>query len=192
MEPLATGPTATWADYPALSTQQRIEILNGTVYAMTAPSLAHQFLCTRLCELLPAYFREKGCQVFTSPVDVKLSETDVVQPDLVVVCDRSQLQGSHIEGPPALVVEVLSLSSRARDRVRKLRLYAETGVREYWLIEPSDQVVEVLLLDGNSYRIVGPFSATDTLTSPSFEDLVLPLEQLFSTEFGLLLSNDDR
>ena len=193
MEPLVTSTsTATWADYQSFSSEERFEILNGQVHAMTAPSLAHQFICTRLCEILPSFFREKGCQVFTSPVDVKLSEVDVVQPDLVVVCDRSQLRGSHIEGAPSLVVEVISNSSRVRDRVRKLHRYAKAGVKEYWLIEPFNPHIQVLQLDGDGYRIAGSYESSDTLRSPSFAELTLPLEQLFTTDLEALITPQDQ
>lgn len=193
MEPLVTQTsTATWTDYQGFPSEKRFEILNGQVYAMTAPSLAHQYIVGELYVRLREQFQTQGCQVFTSPVDVKLSEVDVLQPDLVVVCDRSQLRGSHIEGAPSLVVEVLSNSSRTRDRVRKLRRYAQAGVQEYWLIEPFNPLVEVLALDGDGYRIAGSYESTDTLKSPSFPELTISLEQVFTTDLEALITPLDQ
>ena len=80
--------------------------------------------------------------------DSGLSEEDIVQPDLIVVCDANRIKPTHIEGPPTLVIEVLSPSTQAYDRVRKLRLFAASGVQEVWLVTPHPSLVEVLTLDG--------------------------------------------
>ena len=96
--------------------------------------------------------------MFVAPTDVKLSEEDIVQPDLIVVCDANRIKPTHIEGPPTLVIEVLSPSTQAYDRVRKLRLFAASGVQEVWLVTPHPSLVEVLTLDGASYRIAGGYT----------------------------------
>jgi Uma2 family endonuclease len=120
--------------------------------------------------------------VFPAPTDVKLSAEDVVQPDLLVVCDKTQLRETHVEGPPALVVEILSPSTVSFDRVRKMRLYARFGVKEVWLITPYPWFAEVYVLDGASYRLAQGFEKTDTLTSVIFPDLRIALEKVFDYE----------
>ena len=108
-----------------------------------------------------------------------LSHRDIVQPDRVVVCQREQITRTHIEGAPTLVVEILSESTALYDRTRKLRLYARSGVKEVWLVTPYPWLVEVLLLDGASYRIVETYTRTDQLESPTFPDLRIALDKVF-------------
>ncbi|MFT5128145.1 MAG: Uma2 family endonuclease [Rhodothermales bacterium] len=114
-----------------------------------------------------------------APIGVKLSDDDVFEPDLVVVCDREQMRSSHIEGAPRLVVEILSPSTEATDRHRKLPKYAAHGVQEVWLIRPHPSIVEVLSRDGETFRLTGIFRPPEVLQSPAFPDLRIPLDRVF-------------
>ena len=146
--------TFTWQDYRTWPDSERWELIDGEPFAMSpSPTDRHQLICVALVAGMAPHFRGKPCRLLVSPMDVKLSDTDVVQPDLLAVCDPNQFKGTHIEGPPALVVEVLSPSSELHDRMRKLDLYARYGVKEYWLVRPYPSAVEVLILDGPGYRI---------------------------------------
>ncbi len=145
-----------------------------------APTSRHQAIVGDLFGHLDQHLRGKSCRPFVSPIDVKLSAEDVVQPDVVVICDRSQLRETHIEGPPALVIEALSPSTHRHDRVRKLRLYARYGIQEYWLVQPHPPVIEVLRLSGNDYRIAGAYTDVETLNSPTFPELALDLREIFT------------
>jgi Uma2 family endonuclease len=170
----------TWRDYRSWSDDERWEIIGGEAFAMTpAPILRHQRIVTELNRQMANAFLDKPCSVFVSPTDVKLSEEDVVQPDLLVVCDESKMKRTHIEGVPTLVVEVLSPSTVAFDRVRKLRLYAVSGVQEVWLVTPYPHTVEVFALDGDEYRLAGVYGKEDTLTSRRFSELTIDLDRLF-------------
>ena len=176
-----SGRRFSWDDYRAWDDGERWELIGGQPFRMSpAPSSRHQMLVTRLCTQLSQHFEGRSCEPLVSPIDVKLSAEDVVQPDLVVICDRSQITETHIEGPPALAIEVLSPSSLRHDRVRKLRLYARAGVGEYWLVQPYPPVVEVLQLAGEHYRIDGAYTDSETLQSPTFPDLVLDLSAVFA------------
>ena len=171
-----------WDDYRAWDDGQRWELIGGESYCMSpAPSVRHQMVVGRLFGQLLQHFEGRPCEPLVSPVDVKLSEEDVVQPDIVVICDPSKNLGSHIGGPPDLAVEVLSPSSQRHDRVRKLRLYAASGVREYWLVQPYPAVIEVLELMGTDYRVAGAYTDTETLHSPTFPELALDLSAVFTT-----------
>ena len=132
-----------------------------------------------LAEPVRRHFRGKPCKPYVSPIDVKLSDSDIVQPDLLVVCDAAQIKRTHIEGQPALVVEILSPASTAHDRLRKTRLYEQAGVKEYWIVTPFPSLLEVFVLDGRSYRLHGVFGKEDALRSPSFPGLELALDQVF-------------
>jgi Uma2 family endonuclease len=182
MEPVPHPPRASWTDYQTWTDDERWEIIDGHPYAMSGPTTGHQILCTDLCFLLANYFKGKPCRVISSPRDVRLSEYDVVQPDLVVVCDKAQIARAHIEGPPTLVVEILSSSSIRHDRIRKARLYAAAGIQEYWILQPSPAMVEVLWLDGSSFRLHGAYSDKDRLVSAVFPDLEIELSELFPYE----------
>lgn len=168
-----------WSNYRSWTDDERWEIIDGQPYAMTAPRVSHQMVCGELYALLHAHFKGRSCRLFLSPIDVKLSEYDVVQPDLIVVCDRSRITETHIEGAPTLAVEILSPSTQRHDRVRKLRLYAKAGVQEYWLLQPYPALAEVLSLEKSGYRIAGSYTEADTLTSPAFPELALDLKEVF-------------
>lgn len=158
---------------------QRWEVIDGHPFAMAGASVAHQELCSNFHFALRQHFAGKPCKVFLAPLDLRLSEHDVVQPDIMVVCDPSQLKRTHVDGPPSLVVEVVSPTSLRHDRVRKFRLYATAGVKEYWLLYPDPPMAEVHLLDGVGYRTHGVYTEKDQLVSATFADLVLDLSSLF-------------
>lgn len=125
------------------------------------------------------WFKGKPCALLVSPLDVVLSEEDVVQPDLFVVCDKSQIKRTHIEGAPALVVEIVSESFSMHDRLLKLNLYARCGVNEYWIVTPFPSMVEVLSLANGKYVVQHVFGRDDTLISPSFPELPITLADVF-------------
>ena len=171
----------TWAEYQTWNDDQRWEIIGGETYAMSpSPLSRHQWIVSKLAGQLHPYFTGKACHLFLSPMDVVLSEEDVVQPDLLVVCDSNQIKRTHIQGPPTLVVEVLSDSSTVRDRRLKLDLYARSGVKEYWIVTPWPSLVEVLVLEAGVYVVRRVFDKEQTLTSPTFPELQVKLANVFS------------
>lgn len=178
MEQLRQVPV-TFAQYQSWTGDERYEVIGGEPFCMSSPSVRHQELCANLALTLGMHFRGKPCKIFFAPLDVRLSDIDVVQPDLMVVCNKEQLAANYVDGPPDLVIEVTSPSSLRHDRLRKLRLYAAHGVKEYWILTPSPPMAEVYLLDGPGYRTHGAYTEEDTLLSPSFPDLRLELESVF-------------
>ena len=144
-----------------------------------APLIRHQWVQQKLSCLSGNYFADKKCNVFPAPTDVKLTEEDIVQPDLLVVCDKNKIKRTHIEGAPTLVIEILSPSSITYDRVHKMQLYAKSKVKEVWLITPYPWLAEVYVLDGNGYRLSNSYEKTDILKSKIFPDLKVKLEQIF-------------
>jgi len=170
----------TWDDYRSWDDDARWEILGGEVYAMTpAPAIRHQRVLVTLCSRLEQHFRGRPCDVFAAPTDVRLSDDDVVQPDILVVCDPDRIKPTHIEGAPTLVVEILSPSTAAFDRSRKMALYARSGIKEVWLVTPYPWLVEVFLLDGAGYRLICAYQKEEILSSPTFPDLGITLAEIF-------------
>lgn len=164
---------------------KRVEIIGGEMFDMSAaPSTRHQHIVGELFFQFCVFFRGKSCKPFTGPTDVKLSDEDVVQPDLLVVCDKDQVTDSHVEGAPSLVVEVLSPTTYWHDRKIKMELYARAGVKEVWLVSAVPSGIEVFVLDGDSYRLQGSFTTGDVLVSPGFDGLEIDLEAVFDFPFG--------
>ena len=170
----------TWSDYRTWNDNQRWEIIGGDAYLMSpSPTSRHQRILGKLHKQMSRYFDGKQCELFLPPMDVVLSDEDVVQPDLLVICDRNQAKRTHIEGPPTLVVEIVSGSSPLRDRMLKLDLYARSGVKEYWIVTPWPSLVEVLVLQGDKFLVHRVHGKDDTLVSPSFPGLQITLKDVF-------------
>lgn len=140
--------------------RNRYEIINGELLVSPAPSLAHQLLSGRLFKTLSAHVDTHGLgQLLYAPVDVRLGPHDVVEPDLLFLTrdhfDEYKSKGA-IEGPPDLVVEIISPSSASIDAIRKAALYARAGVPEYWLADPERRTFRMLSLRDGVYRDVEP------------------------------------
>ncbi len=174
-----------WADYQTWNDNQRWEIVGGEAYLMSpSPSFQHQQANAELLRQMANHFRGKVCRVIAAPMDVVLSEEDVVQPDLLVVCDKRQIKRTHVLGPPRLVVEIVSASSEHLDRMIKMMLYARAGVGEYWIVTPWPHMVEVLVLRDGKYVVHGVFGKNTKLTSPSFPGLAITLKHVFDFPLG--------
>ena len=152
----------TYADYLTWNDDKRREIINGVVYEMAAPTLTHQrivmWLSNRLYNFIEGRNEERICEIFVSPVDVRLAKNQfddiIVQPDLIMVCDPAKLEDDRCcTGVPDMAVEIVSKSSAQRDRIIKLNLYRKAGVREYWIVDPEEKTVMVCLLDDGKYVV---------------------------------------
>ena len=137
----------TYAEYELIpEDRNRHEIIDGEHYVSPAPNIYHQELAARLYELLRTMFGSTGKgRVLFAPVDVELTETDIVQPDLLVVLAEhdSIVTRTRIIGSPDLVVEILSPSNPQADTVLKLEMYRRAGVGEYWIVDPDRRRVTV-------------------------------------------------
>lgn len=175
--------TWTYADYLTWDDDQRWELIDGVAYAMSpGPSASHQRLVLKLGSRFERHFSGKTCTPYIAPFDVVLDETNVVQPDLFVVCDRDKITDANVSGAPDLIIEILSPSSLMRDRREKKSLYERFGVREYLIVHPSDETVERYLLIDGYYGAPEIFGWTETLTIAIFPDLTLNLWEVFDKE----------
>jgi Uma2 family endonuclease len=150
----------TYADYRSWPENVRYELLNGTAFLMSpAPSRQHQELLGELFYQVRAGLDGKPCRAFIAPLDVRLpkgTEQDdsidtVVQPDLLVVCDRAKVDDRGVRGAPDWIVEVLSPATAAHDQTIKLAAYERAGVPEVWLVHPVDRVLSIYRLAGASF-----------------------------------------
>ena len=168
-----------WTDVQHFDEDQRWELIDGYPFAMSSPLTVHQVISMQLTASLLPLLRGGPCRLLAAPMDVKLSERDLVQPDLLVVCDPSQFQRTHIEGAPRVGVEILSDSSLRHDRLRKMNLYARAGVSEYWIVTPHLPMVEVFSNQNGHFVVAGSYTESDMLRSPAFPDWALELAPVF-------------
>jgi Uma2 family endonuclease len=168
-------------DYAAIPPDgKRYELLKGDLHVTPAPSPRHQWVSKKLQRQLEDYFEVRGIgRVFNAPIDVILSRHDVVQPDLVVVTDPAQISARGIEGPPMLLVEVLSPSTVVYDRAAKSRQYAAFGVPHLWFIDPVDRRLECFRLSGTTWQPVLDGEGQAVLAHPDWEDLTIRLADLW-------------
>jgi len=148
-------------DYYALPDDMRVELIDGVFYDMASPMPVHQIVALEICIHMSTYIKgKKGkCVPLLSPLDVQLGCDDrtIVQPDLLVVCDRDKVRQNVVYGAPDLVVEVLSSSTRRKDMSIKLAKYTEAGVREYWMVDPDKKKVLVYLLEDDDLPVIYGF-----------------------------------
>ena len=132
-------------DYYAWPEDQRIELIDGMIYEMEAPGFVHQRIAAVLLYKISAYIREYGgsCIPLTAPLDVRLDcdNKTMVQPDLVILCDKDRIKRWGVMGAPDFVLEVISKSTRKRDYTKKLQKYADAGVKEYWIVDPEKRIL---------------------------------------------------
>lgn len=181
----------TYADYLKWHLEEYVELIKGKVFKMSpAPLSQHQVLVHRLDVELGYYLKKKTCQVFPAPFDVRLSSnnlfadeqiTTVVQPNLCVVCDPTKIDKRGCVGSPDLIIEVLSSSTAKRDLDEKFHLYEESGVKEYWIVFPEEQVISVYLLNEITfqYELLKHFEKGEKLKVNILEDLIIDLDDIF-------------
>jgi Uma2 family endonuclease len=181
----------TYADYLTWDDDVRCELIDGFVYALSAPRRIHARLTLKLASWVNLFIeRRKGkCQTYHAPFDVRLSlngETaddkinTVVQPDICVVCDLSKLDDRGCLGAPDLIVETLSPSTAARDLNEKFYLYEATGVREYWIVYPDEKMLKVFILQDNGKFDEGAeYKKHVKVPVHIFDGLTIDLKKLF-------------
>lgn len=130
----------TLEDYYALPDERRVELIDGVIYDMAAPTTVHQMLAQQFFMDIALYIRAKkgACEVFIAPLDVQLDRDDrtMVEPDVLIICDPEKIRKKNIYGAPEFILEILSPSSRTLDALIKCRKYQNAGVKEYWILDP--------------------------------------------------------
>lgn len=185
----AAKDTYTYSDYSQWPDEERWELIDGVPYNMSpAPSRIHQKITGELFRLIANYLTGKVCEVYIAPFDVRLpkgQENDeqidtVVQPDLVVVCDRAKLDERGCRGAPDLVVEVLSPQTAGKDMKIKLALYERVGVKEYWMVDPGNKTVQVYQLETSGrYGRPDIYTGAEQVKVGLFTDLTIDLAMVF-------------
>ena len=173
----------TYDDYAGWPDDERWELIDGVAYDMSpAPIVKHQTIVGNFFALLREALKGKSCIPIVSPVDVVFSKHDVVQPDIIVVCDPAKITEKNIQGAPDLVIEILSPSTTSKDRWKKKQLYEKNGVREYVIIDPDGQYVERYLLDESLFDRGEMFEIQQALLLKSLNNLEIPLWEVFEVQ----------
>jgi Uma2 family endonuclease len=172
----------TYQDYLLLPEDKRYEIIEGELIMVPSPGFSHQSASGNLGFLLRQFIREKRLGiVLNAPMDVVLSQENIVQPDIIFIFKKRMdiITEKNIQGAPDLVIEILSPNTKKKDSILKRKLYAKFGVREFWLVDPQEEEVEVLILKKRGFEQIGLYRKGQILTSPLLPGLKIPLQELF-------------
>ena len=174
----------TYEDYCAAPADNRYELLDGELIMVAAPNIKHESVRSLLGHHLSNFIIDHGLgKLFYAPCDVMLSESDVVQPDLLFVSRKREhllRDGQKVQGAPDLVIEILSPSTADRDRGKKLALYGRHGVTEYWLVDPVAETISIHRQQAGELVPTDTFGRDQTLRSPLLAGLELQLYDVFT------------
>jgi Uma2 family endonuclease len=180
-----------YADYLTWQLTETVELIKGKIQLMCpAPNVKHQRFSAYLSSHIFFYLEKKSCQMFSAPFDVRLYDrnksllankeiTTVVQPDICVICDITKLDEQGCNGAPDWIIEILSKGNSKKEVKTKHALYAESGVKEYWLVFPYEEVIQQFVLNEDSYQLINSFAEDDIATPYLFPDLEIDLAALF-------------
>lgn len=182
-----------YADYLTWMDDVRRELYDGFIKLMTpAPSRSHQRISAKLMKIFGVYLEKKRCEVYSAPTDVRFPRNKniknekqiytVLQPDVFVICDLSKMDEKGCLGAPDFIIEIVSAKNSKRDIKDKFKIYQEHGVREYWIVFPNDENVNVFVLDENGkYQFKGMFAGDDKIPVHIFNgDLEVDLTEAFT------------
>ena len=172
----------TYADYARMPEDVRCEIIDGELIMAAAPNILHQSIALDLAAIMHPFIKGNRLgRLFIAPTDVYLSDTNVVQPDLLFVAAARSgiITEAHIRGAPDLVIEIGSPTTAERDRTVKAELYARFGVSEYWLCNPTAETVDALRLENGRLLPAGHYTRMDTLSTPLLPGLQIDLRAVF-------------
>ena len=171
-------------DYMALpeSEEKRYELIDGELHVVPSSTPRHQRAAIRLSTAMEEFVRRRELgEVFAAPLDVVLSDQDVLQPALMFISgDRAAIVAEqNVQGPPDLVVEILSPATAERDRTVKRVIYARYGVREYWTADPEARTIEVLKASEAGFETVRVYPEGMSVVSPLLEDMRIDVARVF-------------
>lgn len=170
-------------------TEERYELIDGQIYYLASPRFKHQVAVNELFGQFYNWFKGKPCRPLTSPFDVKLFnreekfeyDPNVVQPDILVMCDEEKVtEDGKYEGIPTLVVEVLSPSTKGKDMVKKLQLYMNSNVKEYWVVDPDREYIQLYHFEDRELVDSFIYYKGMEATSLVFKGLTIQVDEIFS------------
>ncbi len=180
----------TYQDLLEIDDNKRYELIDGVIYEMSSPTTIHQEIVGELYVQFYNYLKGKRCKVFVSPLDVCLSgvkdtnkEYNVVEPDVILVCDNEKITDKCILGVPDLLIEVLSKTSRKHDTFIKFNLYERYGVKEYWIIDTEAETIsQYILNEKNIYTLQKIYEVTEDVKVNVLENCTISLKELLKKD----------
>ncbi|OHB41903.1 MAG: restriction endonuclease [Planctomycetes bacterium GWB2_41_19] len=172
----------TYEDYLKTPDDKRYELIGGDLLVAPSPVPNHQRISRKIEFILEKFVTQNNLgEIFDAPCDVYLDDENVVQPDILFIAhERRDIIGEkNIQGAPDLAVEIISENSAYRDVVQKKRLYARFGVKEYWIVIPESEEIEVYILKNNTYQLYKIYSRGGILESPMLKGLNIELKEIF-------------
>lgn len=169
-------------DYYNTPEDIRVELIDGLmVYNQASPSRIHQAILGELCAIINNYIKskEEPCRVYPGPFAVKLKEgyPTIVEPDISVICDPDRLTERGCTGAPDWIIEIVSPGNPGHDYVRKLALYVDAGVREYWIVDPGKERIHVYLLEEDNFDLT-IYTFQDKIKAGIYEELWIDFTEL--------------
>ncbi|MDE7416239.1 MAG: Uma2 family endonuclease [Lachnospiraceae bacterium] len=178
---MAQAKVYTEDDYYNLPEDVRAELIDGQFYNMSAPSRMHQTILMELSGTIREYLKSKGgsCRVYPAPFAVKLfkEQETIVEPDICVICDKDKLTDRGCTGAPDWIVEIVSPSNPGHDYIHKLNLYADAGVREYWIVDPRTERIIVYYLEQSDFQME-TYTFQDNIKVNIYDDLSIDFSEL--------------
>lgn len=168
-------------DYYKLGEEVHAELIDGQFYDMASPSRQHQALVSELHTAINNYIHSKkgSCKVYPAPFAVKLfnDEKNIVEPDISVICDPNKLTDKGCSGAPDWIIEIASPSNPSHDYVKKLYLYLDAGIREYWIVNPQTRQIHVYNLEADNFTL-SSYTFADTIKAEIYDDLYIDFSSL--------------
>jgi len=162
------------------------ELMEGEVVKRSAPAIIHQRILRKLLVAINSFVEStKAGEIFCAPIDVLLDNYNLLQPDLVFISNvqKNIITNFGIKGAPEIVIEILSPTSVMRDRFAKKRIYQRSGVKEYWLVSPEYEEIEIFVLKDNVYDLFSAATKTEgKLESSVLKEMQLDLKQIFLSD----------
>jgi len=181
----------TYSDYINFPDDERWEIIDGVPFRMEAPLWEHQAISGELSRQISNQLIElrSPCMVFAAPFDLRLpykNERDddistVVQPDILIICNKSNLKGTGYTGVPDFIIEILSDSTAKYDMIKKLDKYEKSGIKEYWIVDPDKKRVFVFVLNNGVYGKPDFYFENDKIKLKALENIEIDLELVFNS-----------
>ena len=167
-------------EYEALPEDTRAEVFEDQIQYRASTSQIHQTILLALSSYLNSYVKSKErlCKVISAPFDVKLDDhlLLIVQPDIMIVCDKSKLDGKRCNGAPDFIIEIVSPNNSSDDYIKKLYYYKKYGVREYWIVDPNRRTVSVSYFEGDMISI--PYAFSSTIKVNIYSDLYVDFKEI--------------
>ena len=189
LEDIDASLTYSYAHYLNWLFDDRVELIKGKIFKMSpAPSRVHQRVSVHISSLLFNYLKDKPCEVYSAPFDVRFPKNSyadkdiytVLQPDICVICDRAKLDDKGCIGAPDIVIEILSTGNNKKELLHKYHIYEEFGVKEYWIISPVENTfLKYTLEESGRYRRAKQFTISEKVHSAVLPGFELDLGEVF-------------